>query len=194
MIRMKKEEEEKKIPENMPSRKSPVRTFRTTQQVENSLVQIMNLPGFPRGQRGVQSCAIRYAINHFIEGKRAVDLKEADGLIKCISENREPLQKSLYAITAANADLRNVATNINDIVKRLLTINKMINKSGDKQLLADFVRVMEKLTKFQDDIDAQSAKVVEAHERSRVAVSSTVQFENEILRRALMYDDKDHEV
>ena len=179
----------KNLPDSEDGEKQPVWSFRITPKIPSAIDNIIAHSGFAKGKggrKGLRSCAIKYAILHFMDGRRAVKLEEADELIKAISQNREPLQKSLNDITAFNNELNAIGKNLNMVVERLLTINKMIENGGDSKLLSNFTTVAKTLNGFQADIDDLGKKVIAAHEDARQGVLNVVMRENEILRRALI--------
>ena len=179
----------KNLPDPEDGVQQPTWSFRITPEIPPALDHIIAQPGFPKrkgGRKGLRSCAIKYAILHFMDGRRAIKLEEADELIKTISQNRGPLQNSLNDITAFNTELNAIGKNLNMVVERLMTINKMIENGGDGQLLSDFTKVAKTLTDFQADIDSLGERVIAAHDNARQSVLNVVMRENEILRRALI--------
>ena len=164
--------------------------FRYGDDVYNIINNAIETGRFAHGEHDNLSAIVRWCIRHAMDGKRTVKLAEVHGLIKHISENREPLAKALFDVTAANDELTVIGRNLDQLGTRVNAICKMYEKSakdgGDKQLLQDLEKVANKLLDFRTEISQKCAAVVTAHEKARQDVSNALNRENEILRRALI--------
>lgn len=164
--------------------------FRYGDDVQESIKECVTSGKYAHGKRDNKSAIIRWCIKHALDGKRAVKLADVHELIKSISDNREPLAKALYDVTAANEELTVIGRNLDQLGTRVNAICKMYEKSvkdgGDEQLLRDLEKVANKLLDFRAEISQSCAAVVSAHEKARQDVSNAVNRENEILRRALI--------
>lgn len=143
--------------------------------------------GFGGKDKATKSEVIRYAIKHFYDNK-PVNLKEAEPLIKAISENRDKLSSGLETLSRLIRELNAIGVNLNQITHRLnATMNKAIEEGVyiEKQIdiINDFwngvVDMLEKLDHILPEIRP-------AIEPAQNATLEAMNGENEIIRRLLI--------
>lgn len=143
--------------------------------------------GFGGKDKATKSEVIRYAIKHFYDNK-PVDLKEAEPLIKAISENRDQLTAGLETLSRLIRELNAIGVNLNQITHRLnATMNKAIEEGVyiEKQIdiINDFWNGVVDMLEMLDHILPEIRPAIEPAQN---ATLEAMNGENEIIRRLLI--------
>lgn len=143
--------------------------------------------GFGGKDKATKSEVIRYAIKHFYDNK-PVNLKEAEPLIKAISENRDKLSSGLETLSRLIRELNAIGVNLNQITHRLnATMNKAIEEGVYIEKQIDIINEFwNGVVDMLEKLDHILPEIRPAIEPAQNATLEAMNGENEIIRRLLI--------
>ena len=161
--------------------------MRLDEDTHKSLKKIMSNGGFGGRKNATGAEVIRYSIRHFYDNN-PVDLKQAEPLIKVISNNRKGLQEGLYTLTQLLKELNAIGVNLNQITHR---INYLHQKAEDEKIplgqRADaLLKFAKEIEYMRDELYSIYGEISNELEPAKEATLSAMDGENEIMNRLLI--------
>lgn len=139
-------------------------------------------------QKNSQTNFVLYAVRHANDAS-PIDLEQADGLIKEISKNRQPLAEAHSVISNVYQELSAIGNNINQIAKSINTIMKIAREDGEDARIT-----VDKLVVFQEKIKGSLSVLSELRDKydgnikqARNRINNTLRKEDELLTRCLVF-------